>query len=73
MAPNFQEAAKNLEPYVRLGKVDSEGERSLAERFQIASIPTLILFLNGREQARQSGVMGTQDIVRWVRSCAEVS
>lgn len=73
MAPHFQEAAKSLEPYVRLGKVDSEAEQSLAERFQIASIPTLILFLNGREQARQSGVMGTQDIVRWVRSCAEVS
>ena len=73
MAPNFEEAAKLLEPHVRLGKVDSEEERALAEKFQIASIPTLILFLNGREQARQSGVRGTQDIVQWVRSWAEVS
>ena len=73
MAPNFEEAAKLLEPHVRLGKVDSEEERGLAETFQIASIPTLILFLNGCEQARQSGVRETRDIVRWVRSWAEVS
>ncbi|OQW37263.1 MAG: thiol reductase thioredoxin [Nitrospira sp. SG-bin1] len=73
MAPSFQEAAKILEPDVRLGKVNSEAERSLAARFRIASIPTLIVLREGRELARQSGVMGTQDIVRWVRLHAQDS
>lgn len=68
MAPAYEEAAKSLEPDVRLGKINTEEEASLAARLRIASIPTLIIFRGGREVARQSGAMGTQEIVRWVRS-----
>jgi thioredoxin 2 len=68
MAPAYEEAAKSLEPDVRLGKINTEEEPSLAARFRIASSPTLIVFRGGREVARQSGAMGAQDIVRWVRS-----
>lgn len=68
MAPAFEQAAKMLEPRARLAKVNTEEEQALAARFGIYSIPTLILFHKGREIARQSGSMGTQDIVRWVRA-----
>ena len=66
MAPQFQQAARLLEPKVRLAKVNTEAEPQLAAQFGIRSIPTLVLFRGGREFARQAGAMGAQDIVRWV-------
>ena len=68
MAPAFEQAAAQLEPQVRLVKVDTEAEQALGARFQIRSIPTLALFINGREVARQPGAMGSADIVRWTRA-----
>lgn len=63
MAPDFTPAAGQLEPKVRLGKVDTEAEQAVAARYGIRSIPTLILFLKGREVARQPGAMPTTAIV----------
>jgi thioredoxin 2 len=68
MAPAFEQAAAQLEPQFRLVKVDTEAEKNLGARFNIRSIPTLALFANGREVARQPGAMGAADIVRWARS-----
>ncbi|MCP5229362.1 thioredoxin TrxC [Accumulibacter sp.] len=68
MAPAFAAAAQQLEPAARLAKVDTEEEQALAARFAIRSIPTLVLFRNGREVARKSGAMDTASIVRWLRS-----
>lgn len=66
MAPQFEAAAKQLEPRVRLAKINTEAEQALGARFNIRSIPTMKLFLRGKEMASQSGAMGAQDIVRWV-------
>ena len=68
MAPAFAQAAAQLEPRMRLLKVNTESEPQLGARFNVRSIPTLALFRNGREVARQAGAMGTADIVRWVQS-----
>jgi thioredoxin 2 len=68
MAPAYAQAAVQLEPHVRLAKVDTEAVPGLGTRFNIRSIPTLALFKDGREIARQPGAMGTADIVRWVQS-----
>ena len=68
MAPAFEQAAGQLEPYVRLAKLNTENEQGIAGQFQIRSIPTLALFRNGREIARQPGAMGAEDIVRWAQS-----
>ena len=68
MAPAFAQAAAQLEPQYRLAKVNTEEEPQLATRFGIRSIPTLILFRNGREVARQAGAMDAANLVRWVRS-----
>ena len=67
MAPQFEAAAMQLEPALRLAKVDTEAQPALGSRFGIRSIPTLVLFRQGRELARQTGAMGTADIVRWTR------
>ena len=68
MAPAFLQAAAQLEPQVRLIKVDTEAVPALAARLNIRSIPTLALFVAGRERARQPGALGQADIVRWVGS-----
>jgi thioredoxin 2 len=66
MAPMFERAAARLEPRLRLAKVNTDEEPALAERFQIRSIPTLILLRGGREVARQAGAMDAAAIERWV-------
>jgi thioredoxin 2 len=70
MAPAYQLAAAKLEPLVRLLKVDTEQEQQLGARYNIRSIPTLALFRNGREVARQAGAMDTGAIVAWVQAQA---
>ncbi|MGB5338393.1 MAG: thioredoxin TrxC [Gammaproteobacteria bacterium] len=67
MAPAFEQAAGQLEPQVRLAKLNTENEQMLAGHYNIRSIPTLVVFRNGREVARQPGAMGAADIVRWVQ------
>jgi thioredoxin 2 len=69
MAPAYHKAAALLEPQFRLAKVNTEDNQALAARFGIRSIPTLILFANGREVARQSGaLMQPEQIASWARS-----
>jgi thioredoxin 2 len=68
MAPAYEQAAAELEPRLRLAKVNTEEAQSLAARYQIRSIPTLALFSGGREVARQAGAMGKADIVRWTEA-----
>ena len=53
---------------MRLAKVNTEEAQQLGARLQIRSIPTLALFVGGREVARQPGAMGAADIVRWARA-----
>ena len=67
MAPAFARAAAQLEPEVRLAKINTEQAQNIAAQFHIRSIPTLILFLRGRELARQSGAMGEQEIIHWIQ------
>ncbi len=68
MAPAYEQAAAQLEPDVRVAKVDTEQQQNLGARFNIRSIPTLALFQDGREIARRPGAMSAADIVRWVQS-----
>jgi len=70
MAPEFATAAAQLEPFMRLGKLDTEAESAIASRFAIHSIPTMVLIAYGREVARMSGAMPASNIVRWARSAA---
>jgi len=68
MAPAFEQAAAQLEPTARLAKLNTETEQDIAARFRIQSIPTIAIFRNGQEIARQAGAVGAADIVRWVQA-----
>ena len=67
MAPAFEQAARQLEPEVRLLKVNTEEQQAIAAQFGIRSIPTMILFAGGREIGRGSGAMDAASIVGWTR------
>lgn len=68
MAPAFAKATAVLEPGMRLVKINTEEQQGLAARYNIRSIPTLVLFKGGQEIARQAGAMSEQDLVRWAQA-----
>ena len=68
MGPAFAQAAAQLEPRVRLAKLNTEAEQNIGAQLGIRSIPTMIVFRNGREVARQAGAMAAPDIIRWVQA-----
>lgn len=70
MAPEFRKAAQAMEPHVRFAKLDTEAAPQQAAAYGIRSIPTMILFRDGREVARQSGALPAGQIVQWVRDAA---
>jgi thioredoxin 2 len=67
MAPAYAKAAEVMEPEVRLAKLDTEAAPDIAARFNIRSIPTMIVFKNGKEVARQAGAMPAPQITDWIR------
>jgi thioredoxin 2 len=67
-APTFEHAAAQLSGRVRLAKLDSEANQQLSAQLGIRSIPSLILFKDGREVARQSGAMPLQQLLAWLNS-----
>ena len=67
MAPAYQAAAQELEPEVRLIKLNSDVEQGISNRLGIRGIPTLVLFDRNAEVARTSGAMSAPQIVKWVR------
>ncbi|HEY9201851.1 MAG TPA: thioredoxin TrxC [Gammaproteobacteria bacterium] len=66
MAPVFEQAAQQIEPRARLLKVDTEAEQGLAARYQIRSIPTLMIFSAGKEIARMSGALDKNSLLNWI-------
>jgi thioredoxin 2 len=66
MAPVLEQAARDLEPQVRVVKVNTEQDQAAAAKYGIRSIPTLVLFKRGREAARVSGAMDARRLQGWL-------
>lgn len=66
MAPQFEQAARQLKGRALLLKLDSDENPRIAGRLGIRSIPTLLVFHQGRELKRSSGTMPAGELVRWV-------
>ena len=67
MAPQFAEAAKSLEPDVRLLKLNSDAEPAASSALGVSGIPALFLFRDGKVVARTAGAMSASQIVSWTR------
>lgn len=68
MGPFFSQVTKEMEPYVRMAKVNTEQEQQIAAQYGIRSIPTLAIFKGGKEVARQSGVMQPAQLKAWIQA-----
>lgn len=66
MAPVIDRTAAERAATLRVAKVNSDEQPQLAGRFGIRSIPTLILFREGRELSRQAGAMDAAGLSRWL-------
>lgn len=62
MAPILRSLAKEFDGRTIFAKVDVENNRDLATQFSIKSIPTLVLFRNGKEWDRLTGVRGRPEL-----------
>jgi len=65
-APTFKQAASQLEPKARFIKIETESEQAISAKYNIRSIPTLVIFKNGQEIDRVSGALSTPDFTNWV-------
>jgi len=65
-SPIFEKTAKELEPQFRFVKLNTEEQTQVATRWQIRSIPTLILFRGGKEIARISGALSQSQLKQWL-------
>jgi len=70
MAPDFAKAAGLLRPSVRLAKLDTQANPQTGSMLGIRSIPTMVLFKDGREVDRMTGATDARSIVEWVRARA---
>jgi thioredoxin 2 len=68
MAPILDDFARERAGDVLVTKLDTERNRRTTERFAIRGIPTLIVFRNGREVARESGVLPAQRLAMLVEA-----
>jgi thioredoxin 2 len=71
MAPVLERLAQERATSLQVGKVNTDEQPALASRFNIRSIPTLILFRDGRELARQSGALDSGRLARWLDAAVQ--
>jgi len=67
MAPVFEQVTNSLEPKARFVKLNTEVAQDIAAQYGIRSIPTLIIFKQGKEVARQAGAMDKSSLVQFVQ------
>ncbi|EAQ50358.1 thioredoxin [Leeuwenhoekiella blandensis] len=68
LAPILEDVKKDLGENVKIVKVDVDKNQALAQKFQVRGVPTLMLFKNGKQVWRQSGVLSRADIKNVIAS-----
>ncbi|MBL7751320.1 MAG: thioredoxin [Chitinophagaceae bacterium] len=72
MKPILEELHDRMGDAIRIIKVDIDRNQNAAMAFQVQSVPTLILFKNGNQLWRQSGVVQTGPLERTIRAVAHL-
>lgn len=64
LAPILKEVKTNLGERISIIKIDVDKNQNVASQYQVRGVPTMILFQNGKQLWRQSGVISKEDIVK---------
>ena len=67
MAPHFEKAAISMGLQAQFMKINNDDEQSLGAKYQIASIPCVLVFKDGKEVDRFTGARDSTQIEAWVR------
>ncbi|WP_027136607.1 thioredoxin [Gaetbulibacter saemankumensis] len=68
MSPILKQVKDSLGDDVSIIKIDVDKNQSIAAKFQVRGVPTLVLFKNGNQLWRQSGVVQANDLVSLINS-----
>ncbi len=67
MSPVIDKIAEDMKDQVKVCKINIDEEQSLAVKYNVMSIPTFIVFKNGKEEARSIGVQDEAEIVNMLK------
>lgn len=68
LAPILKQVKEELGEAVKIVKIDVDKNQPLAVKYQVRGVPTMLLFKNGKQLWRQSGVLQKNDIVSIIKS-----
>jgi len=68
LAPILKEVKAELGKGVKIIKIDVDKNQQLAAKYQVRGVPTMMIFKDGEQQWRQSGVLQKDEIVRKIQS-----
>lgn len=68
LAPILKDVKQELKDTVKIIKIDVDKNQPLAAKFQVRGVPTMILFKNGKQVWRQSGVLQKNDIINIIKT-----
>jgi thioredoxin 1 len=67
LAPVLKQVKEELKETIRIVKIDVDKNQILANKYQVRGVPTMILFKNGKQLWRQSGVLQKNDIITVIK------
>ena len=68
LAPILKQVKEEMGDAVKIVKIDVDKNQTLASKYQVRGVPTMLLFKNGKQLWRQSGVLQKNDIVNIIKS-----
>jgi len=68
LAPILKQVKDELGDSIKIIKIDVDKNQVLAAQYQVRGVPTMLLFKNGNQVWRQSGVLQKSDIVNIIKS-----
>ena len=68
LAPILKQVKEELGSSIKIVKIDVDKNQPLAAKYQVRGVPTMILFKNGKQVWRESGVLQKNDIINVINS-----
>ena len=68
LAPILKDVKQELGDAIKIVKIDLDKNQSIAAKYQVKGVPTMLLFKNGKQIWRQSGVLQKKDLVQIIQS-----